>query len=128
MESLATDLVKSLAVQGTGWILFLLAAIACFWLLRKLLSAQADCQKIGETLSEKRLEEAKEAMRILNEGTQANIKLAENLEQRTQTFQTVAQLVQQMRDAQTTGLAYWQERVSNIEKTMSRIEERLQKA
>lgn len=128
MESLATDLVKSLAVQGTGWILFLLAAIACFWLLKKLLSAQADCQKIGETLSEKRLEEAKEAMRILNEGTQANIKLAENLEQRTQTFQTVAQLVQQMRDAQTTGLAYWQERVSNIEKTMSRIEERLQKA
>ena len=51
-----TDLVKSLAVQGTGWILFLLAAIACFWLLKKLLSAQADCQKIGETLSEKRLE------------------------------------------------------------------------
>lgn len=128
MEALASDLVKSLAVQGTGWILFLLAAIACFWLLKKLLTAQADCQKIGETLSEKRLEEAKEAMRILNEGTQANLKLADNLEQRTQTFQTVAQLVQQMRDAQTTGLSYWQERVGNIEKALSRIEDRLSKA
>lgn len=128
MESLAYELIKSLASQGTGYILFCLSTIAGVLIFRKLLEVQAtsienmkDADRLRQELQEKRIIEAKETVGVLHEGAQANQRLAESVGVRTETLNRVVELQMAIERDIENNNENWQLRVAAIDKGMSEL-------
>jgi hypothetical protein len=106
MDALIIVLLKSLAAQGTPWILFVLSILACFYLLRELRSAERACgdrqfeaERSREQLHEKRVEEARQAISALNATAASNADLALAVKDRTAVLEKLDGDVREMRDS-----------------------------
>ena len=123
MENLAAELIKSLASQGTGYILFCLSTVAGVLIFRKLLEVQAtsienmkEADRLRQELQEKRIIEAKETVNVLHEGAQANQKLAESVGVRTETLNRVVELQMAIEKDIENNNDNWQLRVAALDK------------
>jgi hypothetical protein len=127
VEGVFTEAFKSLASQGTGWLLFVLACGVIIWLTNRLLNAQQACDVIRETLNEKRIAEARETISALNNSSQSNAELARNIDTRTKALETLTQVVSQMERTSQSVQTYWQGRTDEmnrkIDNVISRLEE-----
>lgn len=128
MEALGTELVRALALQGTGWLLFCLATIAGVLIFRKLLEVQAtsvenikEADKLRQDLQEKRIVEAKETVAVLHEGAQANQKLADSVGVRTETLNRVVELQMAIEKDIENNNANWQLRMAALDKAVDEI-------
>lgn len=93
MEALGSELIRSLALQGTGWLVSCLLAVLVLILLRKLRDSYLACmdqykqaEALRAELQEKRIIEAKAYVEQLHEGTQANLELARSIAARSETL------------------------------------------
>jgi len=127
-ESLAAELIKSLASQGTGYILFCISAIAGALIFRKLLEVQAtsienmkEADRLRQELQEKRIIEAKETVGVLHEGAQANQKLAESVGIRTETLNRVVELQMAIEKDIEGNNENWQRRVDALDKNVGEL-------
>lgn len=128
METLGTELVRTLALQGTGWLLFCLATIAGVLIFRKLLEVQAtsvenikEADKLRQDLQEKRIIEAKETVAVLHEGAQANQKLADSVGVRTETLNRVVELQMAIEKDIESNNANWQLRMAALDKAVDEV-------
>jgi hypothetical protein len=128
VEALGTELVRALALQGTGWLLFCLATIAGVLIFRKLLEVQAtsvenikEADKLRQDLQEKRIVEAKETVAVLHEGAQANQKLADSVGVRTETLNRVVELQMAIEKDIENNNANWQLRMAALDKAFAEI-------
>lgn len=128
MDALAAELFRALALQGTGWLLFCLAAIAGVLIFRKLLEVQAtsvenmkEAEKLRQDLQEKRIIEAKETVVVLHEGAAANQKLAESVGVRTETLNRVVELQMAIEKDIESNNTNWKLRVDALDKGIEEI-------
>lgn len=127
MEGLATDVLRKIAGQeGAGWLLFVVACVAAFWLLLKLLKTQDECEAARDVLHEKRITEARETIAALNSAAQANADLAKSIEARTRSIETLIQLITQMERDAKNSFDHWNRRVSGLEENLKEINGRLE--
>jgi hypothetical protein len=144
--SLGAELIKQLASQGTPWLVTCLVGIVAYLFYMRSEAALKNCAVQSETaaqlrdqLQEKRVDEARGYIKVFSEGTQTNEKLASAISLRTETLQTVSQIVLQLqRDVQAVAEAVsraaaialdiqgeqnareaaWQVRLKQIEETL----------
>ena len=128
MENLAAELIRSLASQGTGYILFCLSTTAGVLIFRKLLEVQAtsienmkEADRLRQELQEKRIIEAKETVNVLHEGAAANQKLAESVGVRTETLNRVVELQMAIEKDIENNNENWQLRVVALDKAIAEI-------
>jgi hypothetical protein len=121
--TLGSELIKQLASQGTGWLLFSLACVVAYIFYQRQQAALENCasltQRAGDLrdqLQEKRVEEARGYIKVFAEGTAANEKLAQAITVRTETLQAVSaavlqtqQMITQISEALTKTLAVSQD-------------------
>jgi len=133
METLATELVRTLALQGTGWLLFSLALIGNIFLLKKVKDAYDTCREqsvkaedLQSQLYEKRISEATKYLDLLHQGTLANQKLADSISTRTETLNAVIEVVKSVeRDVSELAALIvannneWKLRVTSVETNVS---------
>jgi cell pole-organizing protein PopZ len=100
--TLGSELIKQLASQGLGWLLFSIACIVCYIFYQRQQVALENCasltQRAGDLrdqLQEKRVDEARGYIKVFAEGTAANEKLAQAIAVRTETLQAVSAAVLQ---------------------------------
>lgn len=146
--TLGSELIKQLASQGLGWLLFGLSLVACYILYQRQQTALESCasltQRAGDLrdqLQEKRVDEARGYIKVFAEGTVANEKLAQAITVRTETLQAVSTAVlqtqqmitqiaevltkllalsQDMQNDQNAREAAWQVRLGQIEETVKK--------
>lgn len=101
--SLGAELIKQLASQGTPWLVTCLLGIVAYLFYIRAEAALKACAAQQETsaqlrdqLQEKRVDEARGYIKVFSEGTQTNEKLAAAIALRTETLQTVSQIVLQL--------------------------------
>lgn len=142
--TLGIELIKQLAAQGLGWLLFALSLIICYILYLRQQSALQDCASqtkeaamLRDQLQEKRLEEARGYIKVFHEGTAAHEKLSAAIAVRTETLQAVSAvslesakkleqlvtLVSALKSEEDTREAAWAVRVSGLTADLKRIEE-----
>lgn len=122
MDAFVPEAIRQLAGQGTGWLLFVIALAACFWLFKRLQDVQDAAEKARELLHEKRLAETRETLRALNDVAVAQAKLADSIKERTETLKTIAELVTQIERDTAHAYEHWQGRVKGMEQSLARIE------
>jgi hypothetical protein len=128
VEALGTELIRTLALQGTGWLLFCLSTIAGVLIFIKLLGVQAtsvenikEADKLRQDLQEKRIIEAKETVAVLHEGAQANQKLADSVGVRTETLNRVVELQMAIEKDIENNNTNWQLRMAALDKAVDEI-------
>lgn len=93
MESLAIELVKSLAAQGSAYTLLAIVLIGLVVVTTLWVKAKNECFDLSSTLNEKRLTERSETIAVLHAGAQANQKLADSIAVRTETLNNLIVVV-----------------------------------
>lgn len=133
MDGVLIEAVRSLASQGTGWLVAIILGFACAYLFKRFQTAQNDClaahqvaQSQREALQEKRVIEARETVAVLNTGSQANLELARSIAARTEALNNLTQLVTQMERDMANNDGHWQQRVRGMEESLADITRRLE--
>ena len=121
MDELLPEGVRQLAGQGTGWALFCFAIAALVWLYRKTNTDRERAESEKHALQEKRIEEARETVRTLHEGAQANIRMAAALEQQAQSRHALFELVTQMERDMERNNESWKPQAQNFERKLDEI-------
>lgn len=132
MESLATETFRTLATQGTGWLLFVLVSVGLILAVRELLKAKDDCRTIQEAAQKatelawrERLQEREQSLTAMNAQTAANTKLAETLQSMRPVNDALGQLVQQMDRDLRVNDTHWRAWSANIDRILQDILNRL---
>lgn len=121
MENLFTETVKELASQGTGYLLAIVFGLIAFYIYNRLCKQLADDRAIRDALQEKRIVEARETVLTLHQGVQANVKIAQALDEQSSSRQAFMQLLSQMeRDIERNNES-WKPEVARIHTSLADI-------
>lgn len=93
MESIAIELVRSLAAQGPAYTLLAIVGVGLAYVTTKWIKSENKCFELSNTLNEKRITERSETITVLHAGAQANQKLAESIAVRTETLNNLIVVV-----------------------------------
>jgi hypothetical protein len=122
MDGLISEGVRSIALQGTGWLIACFLAGGMVWMFRQLQTAQSglvtlqkECAGLVNDLNEKRLVETKGNLGALHEVAKAQLVLADSINARTETLKTIAELVTRVERDMTMSFEHWQPRVKGLE-------------
>jgi hypothetical protein len=122
MDGLISEGVRSVALQGTGWLIACFLAGGMVWMFRQLQAAQSslvvlqkECGVLINDLNEKRLVETKGNLGALHEVAKAQLVLADSINARTETLKTIAELVTRVERDMTMSFEHWQPRVKGLE-------------
>jgi PleD family two-component response regulator len=128
MENIATEGFRTLAAQGTGWLLFCIAVAGGIWLFKSLLQAKSDllttqqaAQAATEIIWRERLVEKEAALTLIHAGTLTNQKLAENLEAAREANEALATLVQQIDRDMKVNDTHWKAWAASTDKCFLEI-------
>lgn len=121
MDGVLTESVKELASQGTGYILAIVFGIIAVYIYNRLSKQLSEDRTIRDALQEKRIVEARETVSTLYQGVQANVKMAQALDDQSSSRQAFMQLLSQMERGIERNNESWKPEVARIHNTLADI-------
>lgn len=114
MEGLIIEAGRLLLTQGIGWVVAVLSVGGLIWLYLKTNTDREKAEGIRSELQEKRIVEARETVKVLHVGTEANVRMASALEEQAHSGQALLQLMTQMERDMDRNNEAWKPQVASM--------------